>query len=414
MSWIKIDKKIKALVFLGCVPLLINHYTFSFFDPNPPLSDLAVYVIFALYLLSFLAVILYLLYPTLLIQLIIATVFLIATDTTMGLIIDRVDHKEFRLEQPQPYANAKYFSLEFIEESFSHGGWILDTTYGGVKPKNYKGKWFNVKENRRVTINGNAEYNQKLYLFGGSTVYNSEVPDALTIASQLANAGANNASFEVVNMGATSIHSTQQLGRLKAEVQLKKDDIVVFYDGVNDVQQRIVYENQEGYMFGQPKHESLVITLLRKVSRHSSISHLLLDQMINNTKKIPFQLIDSSISNYLKTLDETNNYVLGEGADFFHFLQPTLLTKKPLNEYETDLLNAGEPFVPEQSKNAFMIAYPLIEEDLGKVSYSESLTAAFDGLDVSPYLDICHINHVGNAIIAKAIWAKIKGKIIAD
>ena len=54
-------------------------------------------------------------------------------------------------------------------------------------------------------------------------------------------------------MGATSIHSAQQFGRLKAEINLSDGDVIIFYDGVNDVLQRIIYDNHEGYMIGEPK-----------------------------------------------------------------------------------------------------------------------------------------------------------------
>ena len=147
-------------------------------------------------------------------------------------------------------------------------------------------------------------------MFGGSTVYNSEVPDSLTIASQIAAIGANQALFEVVNMGATSIHSAQQFARLKSEIELEKGDIVVFYDGVNDVLQRIVYENREGYMFGQPKNESRLIKIIRYSQNYSSIAELMMQIMGNNIKPLSDKLTEDSILDYLQTLDDVKNYVL--------------------------------------------------------------------------------------------------------
>ena len=150
--------------------------------------------------------------------------------------------------------NANYFSKDFINETFTQPGkWLLDKEFGGVKPSDYKGKWINVKNNRRVTINEPKNYVSTIYIFGGSTVYNGEVPDNLTIASQLASSSANDNLYKVVNMGATSIHSAQQFGRLKSEINLNEGDLVIFYDGVNDVLQRIIYQNRDGYMIGQPK-----------------------------------------------------------------------------------------------------------------------------------------------------------------
>ena len=281
------------------------------------------------------------------IQIIITLIILICIDLIANLFIERVGHKEFRLKRPEPYVNAAYFSENFINEAFTQPGkWLLDEEYGGVKPSDYKGKWINVKNNRRVTTNKPLNYLRTIYLFGGSTIYNGEVPDNLTIASQLASLGANNYLYNVVNMGATSIHSAQQFGRLKSEINLNKGDLVIFYDGVNDVLQRIIYENRDGYMIGQPKRENFWIKLLRSKRKYSSILQIMYSEMIKNTKEKPQSLIDGSIDDYINILVETNEYVKKQGAYFYHFLQPTIFTKKKLNDYEQMLIEKGEPFVP--------------------------------------------------------------------
>ena len=110
-----------------------------------------------------------------------------------------------------------------------------------------------MRDHKRVTLNADALFRNKLYLFGGSTISNSEVPDSLTIASLLASVGANDASFEVTKIWATSIHSAQQFARLRSEIELRKGFMVISYDGVNDIQERIVYENQQGYDVWGPK-----------------------------------------------------------------------------------------------------------------------------------------------------------------
>ena len=348
-------------------------------------------------------------YRKLFLQIFFVLVFLISLDLIINLFIERVGHKKFRIQQPEPYINAEYFSEAFIKESFDQPGeWILDKNYGGVKPGNFKGKWINVQNNRRVTINGPKKFLYKIYIFGGSTVYNGEVPDSFTIASQLAVLGANDFSYEVINMGSTSIHSTQQLGRLKSEVNLDNGDIVIFYDGVNDIFQRIIYENREGFMVGEPKEESFWINFLRSKSKYSSILYILYSRMSDNTKEISNNLIRTSIEDYMNTLVETNHYVESKGANFFHFLQPTLFTKKNLNQYEQMLIAKGPPFTGKQIKKVFNEVYPLIEEKLDNVKFSFSLVTVFDTVMDSPYLDFCHVNHIGNKIIAKNIWKNIK------
>jgi len=411
MSWISKNIKFlqKIFIFFICVIILINKFTLSFFDPTPPLSKIAIYFMYSIYLGSVVGGVIFFYFRTLFIQITVMLVFLISIDLIISLFIERIGHKEFRIQQPEPYINAEYFSKDFINESFTQpGGWLLDKTYGGVKPRNFDGKWINVRNNRRVTINKPGNYLGKIYLFGGSTVYNGEVPDNLTIASQLASLGANNFSYEVVNMGATSIHSAQQFGRLKAEIKLNDGDVIIFYDGVNDVLQRIIFENHEGYMVGDPKQESFWIKQLRSKSKYSSILYIFYSKIIENTKKKSPILIKTSIEDYINTLLAVNKYAEAHRVYFYHFLQPTLFTKKNLNEYEQMLLSKGYPFVPAQFIKDFKQAYPLILNKIGSLQFSYSLTGVFDDLKESPYLDFCHVTQVGNKVIAKNIWNKIK------
>ncbi len=349
---------------------------------------------------------------TVFIQIIVTLILIISIDIIANLFIERVGHKEFRLQRPEPYVNANYFSKDFINETFTQPGkWLLDKEFGGVKPSDYKGKWINVKNNRRVTINEPKNYVSTIYIFGGSTVYNGEVPDNLTIASQLASSSANDNLYKVVNMGATSIHSAQQFGRLKSEINLNEGDLVIFYDGVNDVLQRIIYQNRDGYMIGQPKKESFWMKLLRSKRKYSSILQIMYSEMIKNTKETSPTLISNSVDDYINILVDVNNYVKTQGAYFYHFLQPTLFTKNKLNKYEQMLLEKGEPFVPIQFIEPYKRSYPLIESRLNNFEFSHSLTGIFDNLNESPFLDYCHVNHVGNKIISENIWSSINSKL---
>ena len=87
------------------------------------------------------------------------------------------------------------------------------------------------------------------------------------------------------------------------------------------------------------------------------------------------------------------------------------LPKKNLNEYENMLLVKGSPFVTPQSTQVFASAYPIIKNKLDSTEFSYSLTEAFNGLTDSPYLDFCHVTHIGNKIIAENIWNNISDKL---
>jgi hypothetical protein len=135
--------------------------------------------------------------------------------------------------------------------------------------------------------------------------------------------------------------------------------------------------------------------------------------MIKNSKEVSPVLINDSVDDYINILVDTNKYVENQGAFFYHFLQPTLFTKNKLNDYEQMLVEKGEPFVPLQFVEPYKKSYPLIENRLKNFDFSNSLTGIFNKLDKSPFLDYCHVNHIGNKIISENIWINIKAKLKA-
>ena len=102
MSWISINKKFLMKIFFVfiCVVVLINKFTLSFFDPTPPLSKIAIYLMYFIYVGSVVGAVIFFYYRTLFIQLTVMLVFLISIDLITSLFIERIGHKEFRMQQP--------------------------------------------------------------------------------------------------------------------------------------------------------------------------------------------------------------------------------------------------------------------------------------------------------------------------
>ena len=88
------------------------------------------------------------------------------------------DDQAFRATQPPPYRAAPFFSAEFIDESFRQpGGWRLLPGTNAILPNDFTGKYFTVENGIRRTTDVPQDATVAVYLFGGSTLYNSEVPD---------------------------------------------------------------------------------------------------------------------------------------------------------------------------------------------------------------------------------------------
>lgn len=331
----------------------------------------------------------------------------------MHLFIDTYnDHKSFRLSQPQPYQDAPYFSVDFINESFEQpGGWTVPPGTNLLLPNDYKGKYFNVDDGIRRTTHNPPDPTRQVYLFGGSTVYASEVPDDHTIASHLQRLLMRYGypSYRVVNLGVTSVNTIQQVERLLL-TEISADDIVIFYDGVNEVVQGVLYGNAGDTIFEKDRSRPFWEKLFYRISNRSALVRHALAESTRNYQIRDLELrVDRIVTQYRKKIDEAETHVRAQGANFLHFLQPSIFSRAALNDYEQDLLKLE--LIPIQAENAFRSSYSLLAgvvKNRAEQGYADfDLSAVFDGLQKSVYLDFCHVNHVGNEIIANAMMGAL-------
>jgi hypothetical protein len=318
-----------------------------------------------------------------------------------------VSVKQFRLAQPPPYQNAPYFSRAFIEESFHQpDGWKSSPATRMLIPSDYAGTHFNVRDGRRVTPGNPLNPRLTVRIFGGSTVYCGEVPDNLTLPSQLQT---------VIN------RVGGQVDRLRA-TPLSEGDVVIFYDGVNDIFQglyvgaldhTISYHN-EVTRASLPAWNRLLLNL----AEHSAFTRVFLNPI--GEDRVPFHLQDEARradlrkaleKHYQSELLAAHDYVQQQGATFYHFLQPNLFNQSYRTRYEEQILRNPRLFAPPGMALGFDEGYP----QLAKVSalfrhqYGVGGAELLDVLLPRPsteteyFLDSCHVNHEGNRIVAEAI-----------
>ena len=322
------------------------------------------------------------------------------------------DDRSFRATQPPPYQSAAFFSQEFIDESFRQpGGWRPLQGTNAIVPFDFHGKYYNVDDGVRRTTDVPPGATANIYLFGGSTIYDSEVPDEHTIASYLQRklVAAGYAGYRVVNFGVTSVSTQQQLERL-AQTELVAGDTVVFYDGVNDVLQGVLYGNAGDTIYGNDKSRPLRQKVLYRLSKRSVAMRYLLARANANYRIAHLdERVTLTAARYRDNLERAESLATAQGASFVHFLQPTLYSLARRGEYENKLLTFG--FVPVQAEEAFVATYP----ELAKVAHRRAhehgaefdLTAIFDGLEEPVYFDGWHINHRGNEVVAEHLFAAL-------
>jgi hypothetical protein len=394
---------------------VMNPITISFFDANPPLpawvnpACIAANTIYLALLLLFFALKVKL--RTILVNLFTLAVMFGITDLFFGVLIkEKVfkTHYDFRLSRPEPYKVAPYFSADFIAEMEEHAGQFSPEGSNLVLPIDFSGKYYNVENNIRQTSFQPKTHDNIIYIFGGSTVYNSEVPDEHTLASYIQKrVNAENKRYKVINMGVTTVFSDQQFERLRGYVHIKPKDIIVFYDGINDALQRVYYQNKKGWLAGKPLMKLPAhVQLIQRAAVYSNIFSYFehsMTKVIHNFE----DLAPDAAKEYAKTIENSAAFAKSYDGLFFHFLQPHLFTKLKLSDYENNLIDMGSPFVYPRMGEALNVTYPFFKANLSSKMFSYDLTKIFDGVSTSPYVDIGHTTEIGNKILAEKIYEVI-------
>ena len=327
---------------------------------------------------------------------------------------------EFRATQPEPYRSADYFNAQFLRESETFvNGRITDV----VELEDFEGRYFNVQGGFRVTSDLPEKAQRRVLLFGGSTLFGQEVPDHLTIASYLQRMLIDSGQlWSVHNYGLPGMNASQQV-MIMNSIPLQSGDIVIFYHGVNDIYYVVFGGAAGGWKAGVPNFRPIqkLSPLAKWMSRwhnrlkhYSSTADVALDIFDRSTPlTISDQAtltkgIDSSVREFSLAIKTGYKLAQKSNAEFIHYLQPTIFEMTEKSSYEEGLLN-NYLETPPGIDVAFDRGYPKLRDvSFALVSEGISFSDLSDALEGrhahgEVFLDFCHINHVGNRLIAERI-----------
>ena len=324
----------------------------------------------------------------------------------------------FRLSRPAPYADATYFSEEFVKESTQKLQWETPAGTNLILPVDFEGRYIHVRDQLRVTSNQPASCEKRILVFGGSTIFCNEVPDSFTVCSYLQRMVEEKfpGRYCVMNYGVASVNTAQQWERLKM-VPVDSNDVVLMYDGVNDIFNTLYSNNPGGTIFQMQKdayESSGTFRFFYKIMnrfRGSRLVQLLFDPY---TSEAPAHLANGSMLSELgvKLLDQytgytaaSRDYCYDNGARFHHFLQPDIYIESKWSVYEETMMKyTSYP----GARDAFMTGRDLLMKGVVQLntvdSSSTDLSGIFADSGQEVYLDFCHVAHEGNRIIAAHIF----------
>jgi hypothetical protein len=313
---------------------------------------------------------------------------------------------------PTAYANSAYYSLVFLSEQ-SKAVRSLYLDQDGELTSGFHGEWYNFDDGIRRTTGQPSQAMHTVYVFGNSTMLSLEVPDEFTIASQL-QARFNaifGSEYRVINLGRSAYFAGREL-HLVQKTPLQPGDIVIFYDGIVDV----------GLGVNESPPETLPLQvcqwLIEKMPNLSlgKIYCLLTPGDDPTTDPVRWandgQIVGSA---YAKSILATQHYLANKRVQFYHFLQPNILSKS-LSAYEQQI--AGNPLLVSgdirYSSAALAHNWPSLQAAQRQIQQSgvnsQDLTHVLDalrGTGYECYIDFYHVNELANGIIADAIFKAV-------
>ena len=345
--------------------------------------------------------------------------------------VDVIDGSEFWASCPPPFQGAPYFNEDFLKEAqacFKPVSAPEGANY--LLFSDFEGEYFNIAESRRKTTDQPAGHTARILLFGGSTVFCHQVPDRYTIASYLQRLCNQRYGqiIKVENYGTPAMTAAQQTARLRS-IPIGPNDIVMFFDGDNDIFYPLYNANVSGWLLDRGGHNGgprksawfhqFLHPLAARLSGTSAIADVLLTICERQppkhlaTKDSRDRLLADMEEGYTNALLAARAYAMSHSGLFFHFLQPNLfITSRPLSEYEEELILKDVRRWPSVD-TVFRLGYPRLRTAIasagtsGLVSHdiSNALDNRAAGQEV--YLDFLHLNHEGNALVANAIFDKL-------
>ncbi len=335
---------------------------------------------------------------------------------------------EFRGTRPAPYQDAAYFGPDFLDESMRCVRLNSPPGASYLVPGNFQGEYIHIQDGRRCTTDGPASYDRCVLLFGGSTVFSQEVPDEHTLASCLQRTlnRRSGPRFRVENYGTPAMIARQQTARLH-DTPLRAGDIVVFYDGVNDVFYPVYNGNPEGYHLGDSSDggvrklsgaQALLYPLCFRLKDYSCASALLFRGMDGPRPAALVEAdvlaghLDAAEAGYLRALTQARADAERRGARFVHVQQPHLFCRPRLTDYERAVARNELAILPGLDQ-AFRLGDPRLA-----AAVAQAVRAGMTHVDLRHtldarsgteefYFDFCHVNHLANERLAESLGDRL-------
>lgn len=263
----------------------------------------------------------------------------------------------------------------------------------------------------------------RIFVLGGSTVYFGDPAIPELLMQEFQNNGYGNVT--VYNFGYTSAVSSQELVTIVTEISELSPDLIVQYNGANDIDHPLYYDPRPGYPYNYFVYETnpLInpdrLPMWKYVIGTNAIVKSVYQTYFPNeyqnfllSKKALREEIGYNSEQWKKEIVNiyTNNLMKAQkisvafGSEYIAFFQPTIFNKRVLTKDEIKL-------IPQDEIDYFTEVQDAIKKRMSADTMYNArfvdLTDVFDSYETTVFADKIHVHQEHNATIAKSIFSEI-------
>lgn len=358
---------------------------------------------------------------------------LFCLEIILGLVIKKRERSRFEERivynlESGAYPHEDIGEIKNMFEELYNGIDVQWEPYVHQRIKPFNGKYITIQNDltRKTTnVHSRVDSTIRIFVFGGSTIWGTGARNDHTIPSYLSkqiSADSLLPSVEVINYGGWGYVRNQENILLLQEI-LKGNvpDIVIFYDGVNDVVSSTLYQTAGLPQNIEHRKQEFNIHIKRnklaKMIWKSSYTYRTLTAIKKRT--VTARSIDDDklnilanqlILHYQRNLEVTSTMAKAYSFKVLNYWQPVVYVQENTSEYDLNY----------QTQNMFYA--PLFKKTYQKIDANQGLNKQKNFRNLSAYLDdgnqyyidFCHVSEKANELIAKEMYKDTRALLISN
>jgi len=297
----------------------------------------------------------------------------------------------------------EFYGEDFLREEKLYKQSLLSEAkeFGHIVSRDNDLVHISISDRCRLTCDTPAKFFNHVFLLGGSTIFNAQVPNSKTIASFLQRQlNSVNAKLKVKNLGVSGASSINRLDFVEANENFEAGDIIILYFGVNDTFLPTQFREKINSL-------DLIFVNLNKVVNILRRNFEIFGQLSFLRKPRAKVRVSKYITNsVIPYIFEFNKVCVQSNLKFLAILQPSLFSNINTDTATVEQLN----HLPKSIANLLEMANNLFIKSFRNQGFFVDARHMFKDAQEPVYCDWLHTTEFGNLKVSEYIFKEISNR----